>query len=81
MKTENLLLFGLGAFLLYKFINRPIFSGTGVFQPYPPQSVNAVPPTGTTINSPISWVSCDSPNADPVMCSIMSQPQGGVFIN
>jgi hypothetical protein len=64
MKTETLLLFGVGAYLLYQYVHHP---------PSPPmQPPGGVDSGSTSVWTGIRWINCSDPNADPVMCAQMS---------
>jgi hypothetical protein len=63
MKTDDVLLYGVVAFLLFKITNRPMVATSPTPLPpisrpvnVAPQPVNAVPPSGSTVNAPVDTV-------------------------
>jgi hypothetical protein len=67
MKTETLVIIGIVAYFL---LRRSTTSTGGAPLPGPVAITSG--PTGS-VPGTIQWVSCDSPSADPVMCSQLQQ--------
>jgi hypothetical protein len=69
MKTDTLLLFGVGAYLLYQYAHHP---------PSPPMQPpgssgggggGGVDPGSNAVWTGIRWLHCSDPDADPTMCA------------
>jgi hypothetical protein len=73
--NTKLLLLGIGAYLLYQYVYRPT-------------SPSMLPPGGGTTGGAsgsgssgsnsvwtgVTWIHCNDPNADPVLCAQMANP-------